>query len=748
MKVRAFGFLVSFYAAATVAASAADWSHWRGPTQNGVAADRDLPASWSQTGKNLRWHAPYGGRTAPIVLGGRVYMIGRAGETPLDTQERIVCLDLKTGDRLWEHRLNVFDTDIVAHRIGWANLAGDPETGNVYAHAVSGEFLCFNPQGRIVWRWSLTEEFGRVSGYGGRLMFPVVDGDQVILSFLSSSWGPQARPVYRYYGFDKRTGEILWSSEPSGPPIDTVYSGAALATLDGVRVLFDTLGDGAVHCLKANTGEPIWHFPLSKGGLNTSPVYADGRLYVTHSEENLDSPAMGAVVCLNARGSGKLGPEAVLWRVDGIPAGYASPTLHEGLLYVPDNTAHLHCFDAATGEKLWVFKYGSTGAKGSGVLADGKMYIGETGGTYHILKVSRAGAELLHSESFRTPAGLPIEIYGTPAVVDGAVLLTTLDDMYAIALPDARPVAAPAAPAPVAPAPVDAEKPGAPAHLQVVPAEISMQAGARVAYRARLFDEKGRFIGETKADWSLKGLAGAIDAGGVYRSADDSKRLEAGTVQARVGELTGSARLRVAPALPYRVDFEDMAEGSVPAGWLTSTVRMQVTAMDGNNVLRKLANNPAPPFARARAYILPVIDTGYTIAADMMGQSKRTRFAPEMGLMNSRYRLILVGTGRTRVLRLVTWDALPRLQKDLPWDWKTETWYSTKLRVEVVGDKALVRGKVWPQGQPEPEAWTVEMEDPYPNLAGAPGLYAYSVAITATSPGTEVYFDNVEVSRP
>ncbi|PYV16919.1 MAG: hypothetical protein DMG07_06815, partial [Acidobacteria bacterium] len=57
----------------------------------------------------------------------------------------------------------------------------------------------------------------------------------------------------------------------------------------------------------------------------------------------------------------------------------------------------------------------------------------------------------------------------------------------------------------------------------------------------------------------------------------------------------------------------------------------------------------------------------------------------------------------------------------------------------VAGGKALVRGKVWLKGSPEPEQWTIEREDPIPNQAGAPGFYAYA--------HNEVYYDNIKVSE-
>jgi hypothetical protein len=181
---------------------------------------------------------------------------------------------------------------------------------------------------------------------------------------------------------------------------------------------------------------------------------------------------------------------------------------------------------------------------------------------------------------------------------------------------------------------------------------------------------------------------------------------------------------------------------------MMSPVKAKVSKYEGEKVLLKLAERPSPPFARLRGYIMPPIETGYTITSDMLGFAKKNRFLPDMGLLNSRYLMILTGTSeRTRKLRLVSWTPVPRIIREVEYPWKSETWYSTKFSVDVKNGKGLVRAKVWPRGDMEPSDWTLTMEDPCPNTAGSPGVYAYSVSITGTSKGTEVLFDNVTITR-
>jgi len=121
-------------------------NHWRGTQQSGAFDAKNLPESWTKEGENLLWHAEAGSRSGPLVMNDRVYLAGRVGDGS-ETQERVVCLNLESGEVIWEHRFNAFLTDIVALRLGWANLGGDPETGYVYAHGVQGMFFCFDKDG-------------------------------------------------------------------------------------------------------------------------------------------------------------------------------------------------------------------------------------------------------------------------------------------------------------------------------------------------------------------------------------------------------------------------------------------------------------------------------------------------------------------------------------------------------------------------------------------------------------------------
>jgi hypothetical protein len=71
--------------------------------------------------------------------------------------------------------------------------------------------------------------------------------------------------------------------------------------------------------------------------------------------------------------------------------------------------------------------------------------------------------------------------------------------------------------------------------------------------------------------------------------------------------------------------------------------------------------------------------------------------------------------------------------------WDPDKWYRMKFYVGVTSGKAQLRVKVWPRDEAEPSDWTLEAEDPQPNLEGSAGIYAYSMA--------PIYYDNIKIYR-
>src|SRR6478672_571525 len=77
---------------------AANWPSWRGPTNDGVTEETDLPLKWS-TSENVKWKTPLPdrGNSTPVVWGDKVFITQAAGE-----KRMLLCFDKKTGKQLWD----------------------------------------------------------------------------------------------------------------------------------------------------------------------------------------------------------------------------------------------------------------------------------------------------------------------------------------------------------------------------------------------------------------------------------------------------------------------------------------------------------------------------------------------------------------------------------------------------------------------------------------------------------------------
>jgi outer membrane protein assembly factor BamB len=706
---------------------AADWPDWRGPTRDGISLEKNLPVKWSPAGENLAWKAPFGSRSSPVVHNNRVYLFNTLGKGA-SMQERLMAFDADTGKVLWQVPFNVYLSDVPPHRVAWASPGVDPETGNIYVFGVHGTVSAVSPQGKVLWQRSLAEDMGLVTTHGGRTSSPVVEGDNVIVSGINSGWGDQARASHRFMAFDKRTGAINWVSSPGGRPFDTTYSPPITAEIDGMRLLIAGTGDGAVHAIKAFTGEPVWHYNMSKRGVNTGAVLNGSTVIVSHSEENLTTSDMGLLAALDAGSKGAIPPTQVKWSIQGFQGGFSSPVIDGERLYQVDNGANVYAFDVNSGKRLWQHNIGTI-QKASPVLADGKLYVGSENGRFWVLKPGPAGCEVLDEDQL--PEGEAI--IASVAVSDGRVFLVTQDvanqdgtgHLYAIG--KAKGKGLPTAPRRIVKAPAGSE----PAYLQVSPTELLLAPGETVQLHARRYDAKGRLLGEAQAEWTLENLGGSV-AGGKYTAASDGKAY-AGLVKAAAGGLSGSARVRVIPRLPLSFDFETV--GPPPPYWINATGKSVVRAVEGKNVLVKLADNPFTK--RARMFIGPSNASNYTVEAEAFAIERRRQMG-DAGVVAQRYQLTLFGNAQK--LELQSWQPETERTVSQPFAWKASTWYRLKLRVDNLPDgKVHARGKVWPAGEAEPAAWTIEKIDPHGNREGSPGIYADATF--------EVFFDNVKVTK-
>src|SRR5205085_3431705 len=365
---------------------------------------------------------------------------------------------------------------------------------------------------------------------------------------------------------------------------------------------------------------------------------------------------------------------------------------------------------------------------------DGKLYMGTESGKFFILRPHADKCDILSSvELPLSDQGLasqktPEPVVSGAAIARGRVYFVSSDTLYAIG---PKRTTAPAW-TPVAPQ-VEAGS-GPATWVQVAPTEMVLKPGETVQLHARSFDAAGRFLKEEKATWSLEGLKGTVTDGKF--TVAPATTGQAGLIKATVQGLTGEARARVIPPLPWNETFDSYAVGSVPPHWVSATTvgKFQVAELDGQKVLEKVPTDTL--FKRMRVFMGPTDWSNYTVEADIRINEKRRQMG-DAGIIAQRYTLFAFGNnGR---LEMNAWQPEVARVASAPFEWKPNVWYRLKLRVENMADgKTRIRGKAWPAADPEPAQWPIDKVDSIPNRQGSPGIFADAQF--------GVYFDNLKVT--
>jgi len=645
-----------------------------------------------------------------------------------------------------------------------------------------GLLMCFNPDGKLLWKHSLMEEYGRLTFPNARTASPIIDQDLVITRGITSAWGAHGAAGDRFYAFDKLTGELVWSSAPGGRPQDNTFSHSWLDFWQGKRVLYSASGDCTLVAINARTGEPLWRVPVAKagakGGINAAVVRHKDNLIVIHESENLDSSEIGRMAAVRIPSSITktnplvphiFEPKALeQWRNE-IGSLASSPVLVGDTLYAVNGTGDLCAVDANTGKVLWKHKLGIEQRQSSPLYADGKLYVamyitaqgadkvasggGDSGGNgdLFVIKPGPTGCEVL------SHAILDGRCYGSPIAYNGKVYVQTDKKLYCFGKAGPNPGL------PAATTPVAWPKPGPKKALQIIPYEVMLKPGGAQTFRVRAIDANGFATGEaidaTTVQWEPYVPPGALVRAFMKGKVGSDGRLvaemdnvpSAGQFQASLGELKGYIKGRILSTLPLKQNFESFELSSTttnnvepptkftfpPLPWNSARFRFEVRQApgeDGTKALCKTIDNKL--FQRGTIFIGHPDMNNYTMEADVFTEGNRRKMS-EVGIVNQRYYIILKGNSQ----ELEISSNQERIKHAVPFKWAPNAWYRLKARVDVAADgSGVVRAKAWKRGEAEPTGWAIEVPHRTAHPTGCPGLFSFAPQDQRT------YHDNIVVT--
>ncbi|MCO6457090.1 MAG: PQQ-like beta-propeller repeat protein [Pirellulaceae bacterium] len=327
-------------------AAAADWPQWMGPGRDGVWSETGIVDQFPEGGLTYLWRRPiHGGFAGPAVAGGKVYVTdylkSSGDDKPAPTrrnelrgQERVLCLDARTGDELWVHQYDCnYSISYPAGPRCTPTVAGD----KVFTLGAMGDLFCLDAaSGRVIWSKNLPRAYDAPLPLWGFAGHPLVHGNLLICT----AGGENSAVV----ALNKETGEEVWKALNT-PEIG--YSPPTLIEAGGVTQLLIFHGK-SINSLNPATGQLYWTEPLATAyGMAIMAPRKDGEYLFAggHNGRSLGlrlDPSMPAVT-VAWRGS----------RTIGLAPVSGTPFVVDGVAYGIDGNGLFRAVRIDTGERLW-----------------------------------------------------------------------------------------------------------------------------------------------------------------------------------------------------------------------------------------------------------------------------------------------------------------------------------------------------------------------------------------------------------
>jgi outer membrane protein assembly factor BamB len=399
-------------------ARADNWPQWRGPTDDGISKETNLPVEWGPE-KNILWQLKLPGESGatPAVWGDHIFLSSQDGDD-------IVLLCVGTdGKERWKKRLASGKN---RYRDDEANLASpSPSTDgiHVYIFTGTGDFACFDFDGKEVWKFNAQERYGKFKIQWGMHVTPLLHGDRLYLALLhSGGWWVIA--------LDKATGKEIWKvrrESDATAECEQAYTSPCIAN-DGKEDYLVVHGCDYATGHRLSDGSEIWRV----GDLNPKNKYNRTLRFVSSPVAAADlivvpTAKRGAVVGVKpgANGMVNTGSPFEKWRHDRGTPDVSSPLVQDGLVYLCGELGMLTCMDAKTGKELYQERLHQTRYRASPVFADGKIYCTSRDGTFTVVKAGPKFVKLAENH-------LPDQFAASPAVSNGVIYLRGFDSLFAI----------------------------------------------------------------------------------------------------------------------------------------------------------------------------------------------------------------------------------------------------------------------------------------------------------------------------
>jgi outer membrane protein assembly factor BamB len=331
-------------------AAAEDWPEWRGRGRAGVWNEGGVLEKFPAGGLAVAWRTPIAsGYAGPAVAGGKVFVLDwtrKEGTATMEGNERLLCLDERTGKVLWTREWPVSYARIMASYAIGPRATPTVDEDSVYVLGAVGDLFAIDvATGEVAWSHDFVEEYDASIPIWGTSSAPLVDGDLLIAV-------AGAEPDGKVIAYDKKTGAEKWRSVSSDWEMG--YEQLVIVEAGGARQLV-VWEPRAVLGLDPATGTPYWSESWEVGqGMSVATPVSDGRrlllsqFYKGSLMLDLDAAKPAVRRAWVGTGKGEM-PNMT----DGLHSLITTPILEGDTIYGVCSYGELRALDAATGKRLW-----------------------------------------------------------------------------------------------------------------------------------------------------------------------------------------------------------------------------------------------------------------------------------------------------------------------------------------------------------------------------------------------------------
>ena len=434
-------FLVGIVTILVVPATAQDhWPQFRGVGAIGTSDNTDLPDQWSAS-RSVAWKKdlPGKGWSSPVVWGGRVFLSTVVSQQSAEEakkglyfggdrskvstavhQWKVICLQLKTGEVLWEQVPHKAVPSWPLHiKNSYASETPVTDGEHVYVYFGNVGVFCYDLEGQPV--WSLPVQPHKVRNNWGTAASPVLHGEKLLIV------NDNDERSY-LHALDKRTGKELWRVERSeGSNWATPY-----VWTNSLRTEIITPGTGKTRSYDLD-GKLLYEFGGGSSITIAAPYSQFGLLFVS-SGYVLDQKKPLFAIRPGASGDISLEDEQtsndyIAW-CQPQAAPYNPATVIWGdLLYVLLDRGYVSCYEAKTGRLVYDKRRLPRGRAftSSPWAYNGKIFCLNEYGTTYVVRAGRK-FEILHQNSLAEDD----MCMATPALVGDRLLIRTSERIYCI----------------------------------------------------------------------------------------------------------------------------------------------------------------------------------------------------------------------------------------------------------------------------------------------------------------------------